>query len=251
MKKRIAVFIMTSLTMLILISCGGDTPDSSRNNQTGRNAEIKKQLLASIPEMDIYAYAHNIEGKTVIDENADGGVYMLGLADIYLEAGDNEPLRLYERSLARSEFRFYYGSFFGDNHNYIILIDYEHGGHGGGSESFTAFDGESYSAIPAKILQSPDCQLTGDKNVIVTWDKWSFEIFFNLLKEAYNTGNIFTVEDGNFVEYFYIGIHDLFDETKTNGQYTLCFKLDYVIENGEICVGAVNFVENEEYYKVY
>lgn len=230
-----------------------EASDTTAVHQTTGYTENKKQLLASIPEMDIYIYAHAIDGETRFMKSTFDE-YMLGSVDIYLETKNEYPIWLYNRTLARSEFKLYYGNFFDNDQNYLILVDYEHGGLGGGSEKVIVFGVESYSIIPIKEEDwiSYSCQLTVNNDVLITlFDNWTFKIPFDKLIKSYDTGNKFIIEEGHLVNYLYLSPSELFDAQTTNGQFTLCFKIDYILEDGEICIGAINFVENEEYYRSY
>ena len=215
------------------------------------NMETEKQLLASIPELDVYIYAYAIKGETSFIESSPKT--MIGAVDIYLETKNENPVWLYKRALARSEFGLYSGMFFFNEQNYLILVDYEHGGYGGGDERFMVFD-ENYSIVPIreKYRTPYNCLSLDDNDVFITlFDSWTFEIPLGELKESYNTGNIFGIEDNHLVDYYYVHPSELYDGKKTNGQITLCFKISYILENGEICIGTVDFVENEKYYRVH
>jgi len=196
--------------------------------------ESNKQLLASVPELNIYAYA--------IEALSDEMMF-----DIYIEADDKGLLWLYNRPLARSEFRFYYGKFFSDDRDYLIFVDYEHGGHGGGSEKFTILDRESFSIIPVESLPPYDYKLIAN-DVIVERGEWEFEIPLDKVIEAYNHGNRIAIENDRLVEYSYFFFNVLYDSEKVKGQPTLCFKAEYIFVDEEVRVGALNFVEDEEYY---
>ncbi|MCL2157916.1 MAG: hypothetical protein FWH48_00745 [Oscillospiraceae bacterium] len=243
------IWRMTSLSLCLAAvlafgSCDGDVEKNvGDENQPTTYAETNKQLLAGIPEMDIYVYAYAIDGETLFADSA-----MVGPVDIYLETKDEEPLFLYARTLARSEFRLYYGSFFGNGKNYLILTDYEYGGHGGGSETFTVFDGEGHCVMPIRDSGSIsyDCQLAENKDIVIDlFDDWSFEISFDQLTKTHKTGNVLAIEEGHLANYLYVGISDLFDPNSTDGQFAACFKIDYILENGEIRIGSIDFVGDE------
>jgi hypothetical protein len=221
---------------------GTPTPSPSLSETpqpTTTTPETSGTLLASIPEMDIYAYAYVRERENerdIIDY------------DIYLEVGNIEPLWLYARPLARSVFRFYYGKFFDDNRNYLIFVDYEHGGHGGGSEHFMVFDGECYSIIPVKHMPAT-YQLSDDNHVIITFGNCDFEISIDKLTASYKHGSVVVVEDNCLVSYIYFHIDDLYDGSNPYApQLTVCFRREYILSDGEIIVGTLTFVEDEEYY---
>jgi hypothetical protein len=190
--------------------------------------------------MNIYAYAYARDRENEME---------ILYYDIYLEKGDNDPLWLYARPLARSVFRFYYGSYFDDGNDYIILVDYEHGGHGGGSEFFTVIDSENYSIVPTKLLPPYDYQLTDSNDaIIVTLDRWMFEIPLDELILSHKTGDIVIIEDDRLVRYSYYSPSILFDEHRTDGQLTLCLRAEYILLEREICINSLTLVGDEKYF---
>jgi hypothetical protein len=244
---------------LLMGGCSGKTPQSTPEpadviepmpSPTSENgihstppteSDRPKQLLASISEMDVcaYAYARNIKDETGLTYH-----------DIYLEVNNKEPLWLYARPLARSEFRLYYGKFFDDGRDYLIFVDYEHGGHGGGTEFFIVIDFNNHSVIPLREVDMTSYYYQlNDSNIVFTpFDSWQFEIPIDKLVHSYKIGNIVIIENNRLVTYTYYTPGIPHDIQSIDGQLTLCFRAEYALKHGEVYIVTVDFVEDGKFY---
>ena len=204
----------------------------------------KKQLLMFLPEKEIYLYAHFIEGKTVIAHET-----FLGEVDLYLEVRGRSKIWLYERALARSEFRLYYGSFIIDDQNHLIVIDYEHGGHGGGSEKATVLNGIDYSVIPKEDYAFMKHEINGDM-ITFTVNGQIFELEVSDLFFSYKHGNKYVIENNRLIEYVYYYILEGVDMSGavSGTSPTACFRREYTLRDETICVNDVSFVYEPELY---
>ena len=198
-------------------------------------------LLASIPERDIYVYGHPIGGNRMV-------------IDIHLEASGRVSKWLYTRHLARSEFRLYYGNFFNDYEYHLIFIDYEHGGHGGGSEGIMVFSGVDLDEIPIRHLALPsrgEHKIIDNKYINISMGNWQFEVTLETLSWTYRHGNWFEIEDGRLIQYFYyeFSVISYARDSVTFIPHQLLFRAEYFLENGELSVDSLNIIDDRGYWE--
>ena len=235
MKKCFFAFVFF---IFLLSACSNQHYIGERYSPEPDPDLIQRELVVSISERSIYFFSHYF----ICEEN--------GLVtDIYLEVDGRESRWLYNRDGgARPEFRAYYGKFFDDDRYYLLFIDREHGGHGGGHEKIMIFDAETFEEIPKRRLENirSDFEIIDD-NVVVSIGRWRFEILLSDTVETYRHGNQFQIENNRLVEYFFFNL----PIRGVTFDYALLFRIEYILEDGEISVSAVNFISDEKYYGIY
>jgi hypothetical protein len=164
---------------------------------------------------------------------------------VCLKAGDT-LIWSHENYTWRSEFRLLYGDFF-DGRDYLIVVWYTHGGHCGGVDSIIVFSGDDYAEVPVKGLTEWDNYSITDNQAVVSINGWSFEIPLENLPATSRHGNWFDVEDGGLVEYFFYYIN--MRSSVLGFDYRPGFKAVYGMQDGEIVVVELSFVDGSEFYE--
>jgi hypothetical protein len=208
------------------------------------NPYPERELLTSLPERDLYVYAYPIEEKSRIGND---GVSLWDEIKFYLEV-DGKLVWMKDGYKTRPEYYLYFRNLFGGN-EYLLFVDYVHGGHGGGNTLLTIIDRVKYEPIPMESSFSVYEHETGDDEVKFTLNDWEFSVPIADLKMTYFNGNWFEICSGKLIEYFYYEIQDLDYKIKEIAyDYQVCFRAEYVLRNGEIKIDKLEIVDDLKYY---
>ncbi|MDR1689560.1 MAG: hypothetical protein LBS21_13265 [Clostridiales bacterium] len=219
------------------------------------NSRLKntaRQLLASIPEKGVSIYAYAMDAKTSINSNAVRGIpkELVGEIDIYLIAGD-EMVWLREGYKARYQYHLFSRNLFNLD-EYLLFVDYVHGGMSGGNTLMTVISGKEHTQIPMKQSFNIYEHKLREKDVLITLDDWEFEVPIDELNETFFGGNWFAIENGKLFEYFYYVVPDFgYVGPEERYMYSVCFKAEYVLRGGEITIGSLEIMDEPKYYPTF